>query len=192
MYCGKRLLDLVLTLLSIPIAIPLVLVGGFLLFLFSGQWPVFKQTRPGYKERCFTLYKLRTLYPAEDKNKRCNRIGKILRTFSIDELPQLLNVLKGEMSWVGPRPLLSEYLTLYNEEQRKRHLVLPGITGWAQIHGRNKLDWPQRFEHDLWYVKHQDLRLDIKIILKSFQKIWLNSDVMPEGLQEGEKFKGNE
>lgn len=120
-----------------------------------------------------------------------NRLGKILRTFSLDEMPQLFNVLKGEMSVVGPRPLLSEYLPLYNKFQLQRHKVKPGITGWAQINGRNALDWKKRFELDVWYVQHQSLKLDLLIIMKTIQALFNPKNVRPEGLSEEEKFKGN-
>ena len=191
MYLGKRLVDFCISLIISPLALLLVLLFGFLLFLLSGKSPIFLQKRPGHNEELFVMYKLRTLFPDQDKAKPCNQLGKLLRNFSIDELPQLVNVMKGEMSIVGPRPLLPEYLSLYNEKQRKRHSVLPGITGWAQINGRNQLDWPERFDLDLWYIKHQSLRLDLKIIMSSLIKIFRFADVKAEGLSEVEKFKGD-
>lgn len=189
MYRGKRLYDLTISLLLLPIAVPLTLAGAVTLYLFSGKSPIFIQQRPGFKEIPFALYKLRTLYPRE--KVAVNRLGKFFRAYSIDELPQILNVIMGEMSVVGPRPLLSEYLPLYNKRQRRRHLTRPGITGWAQIHGRNNLGWPSRFELDLWYLEHQNLVLDIKITIRSLWKVFQTYDVKPEGLKESEKFKGN-
>lgn len=125
------------------------------------------------------------------RNLMLNSFGKLLRTYSIDELPQFFNVLEGNMSVVGPRPLLLEYLPLYNEIQLQRHEVKPGITGWAQINGRNKLEWGKRFELDIWYVHHQSLKLDLLIIKKTIQRLLMPKDVKPDGLRDEEKFKGN-
>ena len=118
-------------------------------------------------------------------------LGQVIRALSIDELPQLYNVLKGEMSIVGPRPLLREYLKLYNEEQKQRHLTKPGITGWAQVNGRNALDWRKRFKFDVWYVNNQSMTLDIKILVFTIKKAFRFKEVKPEGLKDDEKFKGN-
>jgi lipopolysaccharide/colanic/teichoic acid biosynthesis glycosyltransferase len=165
--------------------------GLFLSFLSTSS-PFFTQERPGYLGKPFKLYKLRTMYGKEGvKNLILNRVGRVLRTYSIDELPQLFNVFKGDMSIVGPRPLLSEYLPLYNKFQLQRHKVKPGITGWAQINGRNALDWKKRFEFDVWYAQHQSLKLDLLIIRKTIQALFSPKDVRPEGLSEEEKFKGN-
>ena len=131
------------------------------------------------------------MYDEKPVHAFINQLGKWLRKYSLDELPQFFNVLRGEMSVVGPRPLLQEYLPHYNSHQRKRHETKPGITGWAQIHGRNTLDWRERFELDVWYVRNQSLWLDIQVILKTWQKIFHTSEVIPEGLTEEEKFKGN-
>lgn len=178
--------------MALPLVIPIVLLVSVLLFFFSGQNPVYSQERPGYKGKPFVLYKLRTLFPDQmDKLHWSVRFGSLLRSYSIDELPQLYNVLKGDMSIVGPRPLLMEYLPLYNKNQRQRHHCKPGITGWAQINGRNLVEWPERFELDVWYVNNQSLRLDIKIILRTFYGLPDTYNVKPEGLKEHEKFKGN-
>lgn len=189
MYPGKRFYDLTVTLLLLPLALPVVSLVSLALFILSAKNPIFRQKRPGYKEYPFVLYKIRTLYPVQ--YRAANKLGKILRTFSIDELPQLYNVLKGQMSVVGPRPLLMEYLPRYNAQQQRRHHTRPGITGWAQIHGRNKLDWSLRFELDLWYLHHQSLDLDIKITILSILRVFQISDVKPEGLKDEEKFMGN-
>ncbi len=171
---------------------PLLLTVAGVTMLLSGSFPFFRQKRPGYQEQLFTLYKLRTLF---DRRKLLSPIlqpwGRFLRTYSIDELPQLYNVIRGEMSLVGPRPLLEEYLPLYNEAQRLRHAVKPGITGWAQIHGRNELSWAERFRLDLWYVKNQSLRTDLRILRLTVLQIIKPSGVRPEGLKDHEKFKGN-
>lgn len=189
MYRGKRIFDLIAALLLTFFAIPPVLFFGFLLFLLSGQNPVFKQQRPGLHEKIFFIYKLRTLY--KDNQRSAMVLGQVIRALSIDELPQLYNVLKGEMSIVGPRPLLREYLKLYNEEQKQRHLTKPGITGWAQVNGRNALDWRKRFKFDVWYVNNQSMTLDIKILVFTIKKAFRFKEVKPEGLKDDEKFKGN-
>jgi sugar transferase EpsL len=191
-YRGKRSLDVCLALGLIIISGPLVLLTAALTLLISWRHPFFRQCRPGFREKCFTLYKLRTFFSSSHPFYSLLRPwGRLLRSSSIDELPQLINVLRGDMSMVGPRPLLEEYLPLYNEEQRRRHSVKPGISGWAQVHGRNRLPWHKRFELDLWYVENQSLKVDLMIIFKTLQKIIRPSDVKPEGLREDEKFKGN-
>ncbi|WPP52307.1 sugar transferase [Catalinimonas niigatensis] len=192
MYTGKRILDITISLAALLIAIPCLLLAGVFLMLFSTSSPIYTQKRPGYMGKTFTLYKLRTMYDKRGvRNLMLNSFGKLLRTYSIDELPQLFNVLKGNMSIVGPRPLLLEYLPLYNEIQLQRHEVKPGITGWAQINGRNKLEWGKRFELDIWYVHNQSLKLDILIISKTIQRLLAPKDVKPDGLKEEKKFKGN-
>jgi sugar transferase EpsL len=178
--------------MALPLVIPIVLLASVLLFFFSGQNPIYRQQRPGFEGKPFVLYKLRTLFPDQmGKLHWAVRLGSLLRSYSIDELPQLYNVIKGDMSVVGPRPLLMEYLPLYNDHQKKRHHCKPGITGWAQINGRNLVEWPDRFEMDVWYVNNQSLRLDIKIILCTFYGLPDKRKVKPEGLKEHEKFKGN-
>ena len=159
---------------------------------------LFRQKRPGYKEEIFGIYKFRTMTNEKDKfgnllpdDKRLVGIGKFIRSTSLDELPQLFNVLKGEMSFVGPRPLLEEYLPLYNEKQKRRHDVKPGITGWAQVNGRNAISWDQKFDYDVWYVDNQSFWLDIKILWLTFLKVVKRSDISSGTSSTMEKFTGS-
>lgn len=191
MYRGKRSLDVLVTFCALPFVSLLLIPVGLLLFLLSGESPFFLQNRPGYRERLFSIYKLKTMYPQLSDKAFLNVFGKWLRQYSVDELPQLINVLRGDMSLVGPRPLLIEYLPLYNEFQQTRHHTKPGITGWAQIHGRNILNWDQRFSLDVWYAKNQSLYLDMKIILITIGRVFRTKDVRAEGIPDEEKFKGN-
>ena len=158
----------------------------------SGENPFFMQERIGLHEKPFRLLKLKTMFSlASSRGAYLACIGYQLRKYSIDELPQLWNVLRGEMSLVGPRPLLTEYLPHYNEEQRLRHTVKPGITGWAQIHGRNRLRWEEKFAYDQYYVVHQSLRLDLHILWLTAGQLLRPRHVRPEGLGEEEKFRGS-
>ena len=150
--------------------------------------PFFFQRRPGKNDKIFKIIKFKTMNDEKDKNgdllpddKRMSRVGKIVRKTSIDEIPQLFNVLKGEMSIIGPRPLIPEYLPFYDEEQKKRHLVKPGITGWAQVNGRNTISWDDKFKYDVWYVNNLSLRLDLKIIFLTFKKIIKTNEISAEG-----------
>lgn len=182
----KRLFDIVAALLGLLFLSPLLLILVILITLKLG-WPVFfKQKRPGQHEKPFQMIKFRTMTNEKDTNgillpneKRITRFGKLLRSSSLDELPGLINVLTGNMSLVGPRPLLMDYLPQYNAFQKRRHEVRPGITGWAQVNGRNTISWEQKFEHDVWYVDNQSLGLDIKIlwltVLKVFKREGINS-----------------
>ncbi len=156
---------------------PFLLLLCVLVYLFLGSPIIFKQQRPGLHEKPFFLYKFRTMLDAKDSNgnllsdaERLTRFGRLLRMLSLDELPELINILKGEMSLVGPRPLLMEYLPYYSCRERLRHSVRPGITGWAQINGRNTLTWKKKFELDVWYVEHLSFRLDMEIIFKTIIK----------------------
>ena len=194
----KPLLDKILSLTLIVLFFPIMLIVAILIYFWDGRPILFTQKRPGYKEKIFKIYKFRTMTNQKDDNgnllpdeKRLNGIGKIIRSLSLDELPQLFNVLKGEMSFVGPRPLLVEYLPLYNEEQKKRHEVLPGITGWAQVNGRNAISWEQKFEYDVWYVKHISFCLDMKILYLTVLKVLKRSGISQEGEATMERFKGN-
>ncbi len=186
-------LDWVAALVLLLILTPII--GGlFLLLKIAGQeHPVFSQARVGYREQVFTLYKIKTKYPNEVLKQRAWLSGfcRFLRQYSIDEILQLWNVLQGDMSLIGPRPLLVEYLPLYSEQQRKRHQVRPGITGWAQVHGRNTLNWVDRFKMDTWYVDNFSLRLDIKILIRTVVHLIHPQGVRPEGLEDFEKFRGN-
>ncbi len=177
---------------------PLLLCSAMAIYVNMGSPILFKQRRPGYKERLFDIFKFRTMSNTCDERgellsdkKRLTPVGKVLRSTSLDELPQLLNVLKGDMSFVGPRPLLVDYLPLYSQEQKKRHDVKPGITGWAQVNGRNAISWEKKFEYDVWYVQHQSFLLDMKILWLTFLKVIKRSDVHSATSVSMEKFKGS-
>lgn len=166
----KRVLDLLLALLLSPLALLIVSLCYAGIKLESHGPAFFVQERPGYKGKIFRIYKLRTMSVETERNgvplsdmERMTRIGRVIRACSFDELPQLYNILRGEMSFIGPRPLLVKYLPLYTKEQMRRHDVLPGISGWAQVNGRNEISWEQKFERDVWYVDHVCFRLDVKI-----------------------------
>lgn len=182
---AKRFLDFVLSLCSIIILAPfLLLVTVLLFFANKGAGVFFFQERPGKNNRIFKVIKFKSMTDSCDSKgsllpneQRITKIGAIIRRFSIDELPQLINVMKGEMSLIGPRPLPIRYLELYNSEQIKRHLVLPGLTGWAQVNGRNMLTWSRKFELDVWYVEHISFWLDIKIFILTILKILKASDI---------------
>jgi len=174
----KRTLDIILSLIAMIILSPVLLILAMLIRIKLGNPIIFTQERAGKKGKPFTIYKFRTMTNARDAKgqllpnaQRKTKFGNLLRSTSLDELPELWNVLKGEMSLVGPRPLLIEYLPYYTDEQNQRHEVRPGITGWAQINGRNALNWDEKFELDVWYVKHQSFLLDIKILLKTVVKV---------------------
>ena len=177
---------------------PVILFLSFLVFIFHGRPIFFKQERPGYQARVFELIKFRTMLDSRDQlgnlledKDRVTKFGKFLRSTSLDELPELINILKGEMSFVGPRPLLLEYLPLYNTEQAKRHSVRPGITGWAQINGRNNLSWEQKFKLDIWYVHNIRLSLDIKILFVTIIKVLKREGISADGEATMTKFEGN-
>lgn len=174
----KRIFDLVFACVGLTLLSPIILVTALLIRIKLGSPVVFKQERPGLHGKIFTLYKFRTMTDARDSrgdilpdHLRLTSFGKLLRKLSMDEFPQLLNVVKGDMSLVGPRPLLVEYLPLYSPEQQKRHNVRPGITGWAQVNGRNAITWDERFKLDVWYVKNHSCSLDMKIILLTIKKV---------------------
>ncbi len=194
----KPLLDRLGALLLLTLLSPLLLVLILLIRIKLGTPILFKQERPGKDEKPFTIYKFRTMNDQKDSKgellpdeERLTPLGKFIRSLSLDELPQLLNVLKGEMSFIGPRPLLTEYLPLYNETQKKRHKVTPGITGWAQVNGRNAITWEKKFELDVYYVEHISWKLDLKIIMMTLQKIIRRSDISQEGHATVEKFNAN-
>ena len=194
----KSLFDKTLALFLIILFSPVYIVVSLLIFFKMGSPILFRQKRPGYKEKIFGIYKFRTMTNEKDANgnllpddKRLVGIGKFIRSTSLDELPQLFNVLKGEMSFVGPRPLLEEYLPLYNEKQKRRHDVKPGITGWAQVNGRNAISWEQKFDYDVWYVDNQSFWLDIKILWLTFLKVVKRSDISSSTSSTMEKFTGS-
>ena len=194
----KNLFDKALALFLIILFSPIYIVVSLLIFFKMGSPILFRQKRPGYKEKIFGIYKFRTMTNEKDANgnllpdnKRLIGIGKFIRSTSLDELPQLFNVLKGDMSFVGPRPLLEEYLPLYNEKQKRRHDVKPGITGWAQVNGRNAISWEQKFDYDVWYVDNQSFWLDIKILWLTFLKVVKRSDISSGTSSTMEKFTGS-
>jgi sugar transferase EpsL len=195
---SKRLLDLVIASLGLVILSPFMLIVAVLVRILLGAPVIFRQVRPGYREKPFQLYKFRTMTDARDASgrllpdgERLRPFGRFLRALSLDEWPELVNVLRGEMSLVGPRPLLMDYLPLYDEEQHRRHEVLPGITGWAQVHGRNALDWPARFALDAWYVDHWSFWLDVRILFMTLWKVVVREGISQPGQATTEYFTGN-
>lgn len=194
----KSLFDKTLALFLIILFSPIYIVVSLLIFFKMGKPIFFRQKRPGYKEKIFGIYKFRTMTNDTDvegsllpDEQRLIGIGNFIRSTSLDELPQLFNVLKGEMSFVGPRPLLVEYLPLYNQKQKRRHDVKPGITGWAQVNGRNAISWEQKFDYDVWYVDNQSFWLDMKILWLTFLKVVKRSDISSSTSSTMEKFTGS-
>ena len=195
----KRLLDFILSFLAIIILSPVMLIIYILVRVKLGKPAIFKQQRPGKDEKIFTLYKFRTMTDEKDENgnllpdeKRLTKFGKMLRSTSLDELPELFNILKGDMAIVGPRPLIVEYLKLYNDEQRKRHNVRPGLTGLAQVSGRNSISWENRFEKDIEYINKLTFINDLKIILITIKKVIKKEGISQENNATMEKFKGED
>lgn len=195
----KRFFDIILSFTALLLLSPLLLIFMVVLkFANKGAGVFFTQQRPGKDEKIFKLIKFKTMTDERDENgkllpdaRRLTKTGKIIRSLSIDELPQLINVLKGDMSLVGPRPLLVHYLPLYNTQQKRRHEVRPGITGWAQVQGRNAVDWDKRFELDVWYVDHVSLWLDIKILWLTVLKVFKRDGINATGAATMKPFKGN-
>jgi lipopolysaccharide/colanic/teichoic acid biosynthesis glycosyltransferase len=194
----KRLLDLIIAVPAALVLLPVMAVLAVVIWISDG-WPVvFSQERPGLGGKIFRIYKFRTMRdifgpegsPLPDA-RRISRLGRFLRSFSLDELPELYNILRGEMSLVGPRPLLTAYLPRYSPEQARRHEVLPGLTGWAQIHGRNILSWEERFKHDVWYVDHWSVWLDIQIIFRTFWKVIRREGISQPGQVTMSEFMGS-
>jgi len=182
----KRIFDLLLTIPGLVLVSPVLAIVALLLLILEGRPVFFRQPRGGFNGKTFYIYKFRTMREAFDRHgaplpdeKRISRLGKFLRATSLDELPELMNVLRGEMSLVGPRPLMDRYLERYSKEQMRRHEALPGITGWAQINGRNAVSWEERFALDVWYVDHWSLKLDIKILALTLTKV-----IQREGISE--------
>ncbi|WP_446011691.1 sugar transferase [Candidatus Electrothrix sp.] len=195
----KRLFDLTLSSASLLVLAPVLLLLMLLVRCKLGAPVFFRQTRPGKGGKPFEMIKFRTMRDAYDKegnplpdSERITPFGSFLRSSSLDELPELINVLKGEMSLVGPRPLLMEYLPLYSSEQARRHEVRPGITGWAQVNGRNALSWEEKFKLDVWYVDNRSLWLDIKIIWLTIRKVLFREGISAEGEVTMQKFCGND
>lgn len=194
----KRILDFILSLIALVILSPIILVIVILVRIKLGSPVIFKQKRPGLNEKIFTLYKFRTMTDAKDENGnllpdniRLTKFGKILRSTSLDELPELFNILKGDMSIVGPRPLLVKYLPLYNKSQKHRHDVRPGFTGWAQCNGRNALSWEEKFDLDIYYVNHVSFFIDVKILFKTMKIVLLREGISSDTSVTMEEFRGS-
>ncbi|PKN90146.1 MAG: sugar transferase [Chloroflexi bacterium HGW-Chloroflexi-7] len=195
---SKRLFDFLVSLVGIIVLLPVTLILMVLVWINLGGPVIFAQVRPGYHGKLFKLYKLRSMrnaYDAQGKplpdDQRLTKFGKFLRASSLDELPELINVLLGQMSLVGPRPLLVAYLERYSPEQARRHDVLPGITGWAQVNGRNAISWEEKFKLDVWYVDHQSFWLDIKILLLTVKKVFKRESINMPGSATAPEFMGN-
>src|SRR5690554_3545524 len=195
----KRIFDFLAALFGLLILSPIFIIVTVALFFANQGKPFFLQVRPGKNEHFFTIIKFKSMNDKKDANgrllpdaQRLTPVGAFVRKTSLDEIPQLLNVLKGYMSFVGPRPLLPEYLALYNETQKKRHNVKPGITGWAQVNGRNAISWNKKFEYDVWYVENLSFALDIKIFFLTIKKVFVREGISQEGQATAERFVGNE
>nr|WP_298994220.1 sugar transferase [uncultured Polaribacter sp.] len=194
----KRFFDIFIGLIGVVVFSPFFLIVFVTLVINNNGTPFFYQNRPGLHEKIFKIIKFKTMNDKKDKNgnllpddKRLTKAGQFIRKTSLDELPQIINLLKGDMSIIGPRPLLPEYLPLYNDRQRKRHLVKPGISGWAQVNGRNAISWEQKFEYDVWYVENYSFFLDVKIFLLTFLKVFKSDGISKEGQETTTKFLGN-
>ena len=194
----KRILDFIISLIAFIVFSPVLLVVAVLVYIKLGSPIIFKQDRPGKDGRIFKMYKFRTMLDSYNKfgealpdEERLTTFGKILRSTSLDELPELINVIKGDMSLVGPRPLLVEYLELYSDEQKKRHNVRPGITGWAQVNGRNSIGWNEKLNLDVEYVDNLSFILDIKILFLTVYKVFKRDGINQDGNVTIEKFTGN-
>jgi len=194
----KRFFDFCISIIILILFSPIILTVAILVRIKLGSPIFFKQQRPGLHGKPFYFYKFRTMTNDKDANGellpdeyRLTSFGKLLRRTSLDEFPQLINVIRGDISLVGPRPLLMDYLALYTKEQARRHLVRPGITGWAQINGRNSISWEQKFELDVWYVKNRTFLLDLKILFLTLYKVVKSQDINQPGNVTVEKFKGS-
>lgn len=196
-YFFKRFLDFVISFISLVMLSPIILlITLFLAFINKGK-PFFFQIRPGFNEKLFKIMKFKTMTDAKDADgnllpdhERMTKVGNLVRKTSLDELPQLWSVFKGDMSLIGPRPLLPEYLPLYNNQQKKRHYVKPGITGWAQVNGRNTISWEKKFEYDVWYVENLSFKLDLKIFFTTFKKVFISEGINSKGEATTEAFNG--
>ncbi|WP_396137207.1 sugar transferase [Flavobacterium sp.] len=194
----KFLIDFIFSLVVFSISFPILLLVILLLIIANQGKPFFFQLRPGKNGKIFKIIKFKTMNDKKDNEgnllpdaNRLTKIGAFVRKTSLDEIPQLLNVLKGDMSLIGPRPLLPEYLPLYNESQNRRHEVKPGITGWAQVNGRNSISWQQKFEYDTWYVDNMSFVLDCKILFLTIKKVFKREGITAENSVSAETFKGN-
>ncbi|WP_276482110.1 sugar transferase [Paraflavitalea pollutisoli] len=194
---GKRMIDLAVSLVALLLLLPVIVLVGLVLWFANKGNPFFFQWRPGRNGKVFRLVKFRTMNNRRDEKGalladgvRLTPIGRFVRKTSLDELPQLINVIKGDMSLVGPRPLLVEYLPLYNSTQARRHEVRPGITGWAQVNGRNAISWEQKFDYDVYYVDHLHWRFDVRVILLTIQKVFKTEGISQQGHATMPAFKG--
>jgi undecaprenyl phosphate N,N'-diacetylbacillosamine 1-phosphate transferase len=194
----KRFLDLIVSLVAFSLLFPLFIIVTVLLYIANQGKPFFFQPRPGKNGKIFRVVKFKTMNDRKDAAgnllsdaERLTAVGRFIRKTSLDEIPQLINVIKGEMSLIGPRPLLVEYLPLYNDTQKRRHEVRPGITGWAQVNGRNAIGWKEKFELDVWYVDNMSLMLDCKIIIFTMMKVVKSEGVSQQGHVTMTKFQGN-
>ena len=194
----KSLIDILISFIIFVIVLPVLIIVSFLLFFANQGKPFFIQKRPGKNEKIFRIIKFKTMNDKKDSlgnllsdEQRLTKIGSFVRKTSIDEIPQLFNVLKGDMSLIGPRPLLPEYLPLYNDFQKRRHEVKPGITGWAQVNGRNLISWQQKFDYDIWYVENFSFLLDCKIVFLTIKKVFKREGISAENSVSAEAFKGN-
>lgn len=197
-YYGKRIMDFFLALMAIVFLSPVLLIVAILVRIKLGSPVIFKQIRPGLNEKIFMMYKYRTMTDERDQNGgllpddiRLTKFGRLLRATSLDELPELFNILKGDMSIIGPRPLLVQYLPLYNEEQKRRHQVRPGLSGLAQVNGRNAISWEDKFKLDVKYVDNVSFKEDCKIIIYTIKKVFIREGINSETAATMEAFKGN-
>ena len=193
----KRVIDLILSLIAFLLLLPVFIVLSLLLWIAQRETPFFRQIRPGKNRVPFEVIKFRTMSNERDRegrllpdDQRLTAIGKLVRKTSLDEIPQLLNIIKGEMSLIGPRPLLMEYLPLYSREQARRHEVRPGITGWVQVKGRNTLSWKEKFEYDVWYIDHLSFWIDVKILFITILKVLKAEGISGRGVVTAERFNG--
>jgi sugar transferase EpsL len=196
---SKRLFDLAISLAGVILLSPFLLIIAILIWVKTGRPILYKQQRPGYIGKPFAIYKFRTMTDKRDPagnllpdSERLTALGRFLRSTSLDEFPEIFNILKGDMSWVGPRPLLMQYLGRYSKEQMRRHDVLPGVTGWAQVNGRNTLSWQEKFRLDVWYVDHWRFWLDIQILWMSVWKVLRREGISQDGHATAEEFMGND
>lgn len=194
----KRMIDFMIAFTGLIVLSPVFVIVLIILYFQNEGKPFFFQTRPGLNEKLFRIVKFKTMTDKKDSQgnllpdaERLTKVGSFVRQTSLDEIPQLINVLKGDMSIIGPRPLLPQYLPLYNESQKRRHEVRPGITGWAQVNGRNAISWAKKFELDVWYIDHLSFALDCKIIFLTFKKVFKKEGINKEGQATTEVFNGN-
>ena len=194
----KGTIDFMAAFIGLLLVFPVLLTVTLLLIIANQGHPFFLQIRPGKNEKLFKIIKFKTMTDAKDRNgnllldvDRLTKVGSFVRKTSLDELPQLINVLKGDMSLIGPRPLLTKYLSLYSDFQNRRHEVKPGITGWAQVNGRNSISWENKFVYDVWYVDQFSFLVDLKILLLTVKKVFKSEGITNEGQSTTEAFKGN-